>query len=187
MTSTTSTATLPKTGSYAIDPAHTEVGFIARHLIGTKVRGRFTDVSGTFTVAENPEESTLEAVAQAASIHTGQVQRDDHLRTNDFLDVPNYPTLTLKSTGLKQVDDTRWVMTGDLTIRGVTKPVDFDLEFLGEGASMQEGKTVVAFSARAEIDRRDFGVSFNHSLLDGSVVVGNKVVIEIETEAGLAD
>ena len=187
MTSTTSIATLPKTGTYAIDPAHTEVGFIARHLIGTKVRGRFTDVSGTFTVAENPEESTLEAVAQAASIHTGQVQRDDHLRTNDFLDVPNYPTLTLKSTGLKQVDDTRWVMTGDLTIRGVTKPVDFDLEFLGEGASMQEGKTVVAFSARAEIDRRDFGVSFNHSLLDGSVVVGNKVVIEIETEAGLAD
>ena len=77
-------------------------------------------------------------------------------------------------------------MTGDLTIRGVTKSVDFDLEFLGEGASMQEGKTVVAFSARAEIDRRDFGVSFNHSLLDGSVVVGNKVVIEIETEAGLS-
>ncbi len=187
MTSTTSTATLPKTGTYAIDPAHTEVGFIARHLIGTKVRGRFTDVSGTFTVAENPEESTLEAVAQAASIHTGQVQRDEHLRTNDFLDVANYPTLTLRSTGLKRVDDTHWAMTGDLTIRGVTKPVDFDVEFLGEGASMQEGKSVVAFSARAEIDRRDFGVSFNHSLLDGSVVVGNKVVIEIETEAGLAD
>jgi polyisoprenoid-binding protein YceI len=187
MSTTTSTATLPKAGAYAIDPAHTEVGFIARHLIGTKVRGRFTDVSGTFTVADKPEDSTLEAVAQAASIHTGQEQRDDHLRTNDFLDVPNYPTVTLKSTGLRRVDDTHWVMTGDLTIRGVTKSVDFDLEFLGEGASMQEGKSVVAFSARAEIDRRDFGVSFNHSLLDGSVVVGNKVVIEIETEAGLSD
>jgi polyisoprenoid-binding protein YceI len=187
MSSTTSTATLPKAGAYAIDPAHTEVGFVARHLIGTKVRGRFTDVSGTFTVADNPEESTLEAVAQSASIHTGQEQRDDHLRTNDFLDVPNYPTITLKGTGLRRVDDTHWVMTGDLTIRGVTKSVDFDLEFLGEGASMQEGKSVVAFSARAEIDRRDFGVSFNHSLLDGSVVVGNKVVIEIETEAGLSD
>ena len=99
MTTTTSIATLPKAGTYTIDPAHTEVGFVARHLIGTKVRGRFTDVSGTFTVAENPEESTLEAVAQAASIHTGQVQRDDHLRTNDFLDVPNYPTLTLKARG----------------------------------------------------------------------------------------
>jgi polyisoprenoid-binding protein YceI len=185
--STTSTQTLPKAGTYVIDPAHTEVGFVARHLVGTKVRGRFTDVSGTFTVAENPEDSSVEAVVQAASIHTNQLQRDDHLRTNDFLDVPNYPTLTLKSTGLKRVDDTHWVLTGDLTVRGVTKSVDFDLEFLGEGASMQEGKTVVAFEATATIDRRDFGVSFNHSLLDGSVVVGNKVVLEIEAEASLAE
>ncbi len=146
--STTSTTTLPQAGTYTIDPTHTEVGFIARHLIGTKVRGRFTDVSGTFTVAENPSESSLEAQVAAASIHTNQPQRDEHLRTNDFLDVPNYPTLNLKSTGLKQVDDTRWVLTADLTIRGVTKSVDFNLEFLGEGPSMVEGKTVVAFSAR---------------------------------------
>jgi polyisoprenoid-binding protein YceI len=187
MTTTSNRQTLPRTGTYVIDPAHTEVGFVARHLVGTKVRGRFTDVSGTFTVADNPEDSTLDAVVQAASIHTNQPQRDDHLRTNDFLDVPNHPTLTLTSTGLKRVDDTHWVMTGDLTIRGVTKSVDFDLEFLGEGPSMQEGKTVVAFSATATIDRRDFGVSFNHSLLDGSVVVGNKVVIEIEVEATQAD
>ena len=187
MTNTTSTATLPKVGTYAIDPTHTEVGFVARHLVGTKVRGRFTEVEGTFTVAENPEDSTLDATVQAASIHTNQSQRDDHLRTNDFLDVPNNPTLTLVGKGLKRVDDTNWVMTTDLTIRGVTKSVDFDLEFLGEGASMQEGKTVVAFSATGTIDRRDFGVSFNHSLLDGSVVVGNKVVIEIETEAALAE
>ena len=185
--STTGTATLPQTGTYVIDPAHTEVGFVARHLIGTKVRGHFTEFSGTFTVAENPEASTLEAEAKAASIETNQSMRDDHLRTNDFLDVTNYPTLTLVSTGLRRVDDSQWVLTGDLTIRGVTKSVDFDLEFLGEGASMQEGKTVVAFSATATIDRRDFGVSFNHSLLDGSVVVGNKVVIEIETEAALAE
>jgi len=183
----TDTVTLPKAGTYTIDPAHTEVGFVARHLIGTKVRGRFTDVTGSFVVAEPIENSTVEATVQAASIHTNQPQRDDHLRTNDFLDVPNYPTLTLKSTGLKQVDGSHFVLSTDLTIRGVTKPVDFDLEFLGEGAAMAEGKTVVAFSATADIDRRDFGVSFNHSLLDGSVVVGNKVVIEIEVEAGLAD
>jgi polyisoprenoid-binding protein YceI len=183
MSTTQSTATLPKVGTYTIDPAHTEVGFVARHLVGTKVRGRFTEVEGTFTVAEKPEDSTLQATVQAASIHTSQPQRDDHLRTNDFLDVPNNPTLTLVSTGLKQVDESHWTLSTDLTIRGVTKAVDFDLEFLGEGASMQEGKTVVAFSASATIDRRDFGVSFNHSLLDGSVVVGNKVVIEIETEA----
>jgi polyisoprenoid-binding protein YceI len=186
MTTGTSTSTLPQVGTYAIDPAHTDVGFVARHLVGTKVRGRFTDVEGTFTVAEKPEDSTLQATVQAESIFTGQAQRDDHLRTNDFLDVPNHPTLTLVSTGLRQVDETNWVMTTDLTVRGVTKSVDFDLEFLGEGASMQEGKSVVAFSASATIDRRDFGVSFNHSLLDGSVVVGNKVVIEIETEAALA-
>jgi polyisoprenoid-binding protein YceI len=181
-----STATLPTTGTYAIDPAHTEVGFIARHLIGTKVRGRFTEVAGTFTVAEPIEDSTLEATVQAASIHTNQSMRDDHLRTNDFLDVENFPTLTIKSTGIKHVDGNEFVLTGDLTIRGVTKSVEFDLEFLGEGPSMQEGKTVVAFTASAEIDRRDFGVVFNHSLLDGSVVVGNKVVIELEVEAGLA-
>ncbi|HEX4434919.1 MAG TPA: YceI family protein [Acidimicrobiales bacterium] len=187
MSTTTGTNTLPKVGTYTIDPAHTDVGFVARHLVGTKVRGRFTDVEGTFTVAENPAESSLQATVQANSIFTGQVQRDDHLRTNDFLDVPNHPTLTLVSTGLRQVDDTNWVMTTDLTVRGVTKSVDFDLEFLGEGASMQEGKTVVAFSASATIDRRDYGVSFNHSLLDGSVVVGNKVVIEIETEAAQAE
>ena len=186
MTSTT-ISTLPRTGTYVIDPAHTEVGFISRHLVGTKVRGRFTEVSGTFTVADNPEDSTLSAEVQAASIHTNQSMRDDHLRSNDFLDVPNHPTLTLQSTGLRQVDDTHWVLTADLTIRGVTKSVDFDLEFLGEGPSMQEGKTVVAFEATAKIDRRDFGVNFNHSLLDGSVVVGNKVEIEIEVEASLAD
>ena len=187
MTTTSTTAILPKTGTYTVDPAHSEVGFVARHLIGTKVRGRFTEASGTFTVAENPEDSTLEAVVNAASIHTNQSMRDDHLRTNDFLDVATYPTLELKSTGLKQVREDRWILSTDLTIRGVTRPVDFDLEFLGEGPSMQEGKTVVAFSASADIDRRDFGVSFNHALLDGSVVVGNKVTIEIEVEASLAE
>jgi polyisoprenoid-binding protein YceI len=185
--SSTQTVTLPKTGTYVVDPAHAEIGFVARHLIGTKVRGRFTEFSGTFTVAENPEESTLEAEAKAASIHTNQSMRDDHLRTNDFLDVETYPTLNLKSTGLERVSDAKWKLATDLTIRGVTKPVVFDLEYLGEGASMQEGKSVVAFSAEAEIDRRDFGVSFNHALLDGSVVVGNKVKIELEVEAGLAE
>jgi polyisoprenoid-binding protein YceI len=182
----TTTATLPQTGTYTVDPAHTEVGFVARHLIGTKVRGRFTEATGSFTIAENPEDSTLEAQVNTASIHTNQSMRDDHLRTNDFLDAETYPTITLKSTGVKKITDQEWTLTADLTIRGVTKSVDFDLEFLGEGPSMQEGKTVVAFSATAEIDRRDFGVSFNHSLLDGSVVVGNKVTIEVEVEASLA-
>ena len=182
-----STITLPTPGVYTVDPAHTEVGFVARHLVGTKVRGRFAEFSGTFTVAENPEQSTLEAEVKTASIHTNQSMRDDHLRTNDFLDADNFPTLTLKSTGVKKISDTQYKVTTDLTIRGVTHPVEFDLEYLGQGASMAEGKSVVAFSAEAEIDRRDFGVVFNHSLLDGSVVVGNKVKIELEVEAALAE
>jgi polyisoprenoid-binding protein YceI len=183
----TNTVTLPKPGTYVVDTAHAEIGFVARHLIGTKVRGRFTEFSGTFTVGENPEDSTLEAEAVATSIHTNQSMRDDHLRTSDFLDAEHFPKLTLKSTGLKRITDTEWTLTADLTIRGVTKSVDFDLEYLGEGPAMQDDKSVVAFSASAEIDRRDWGVSFNGSLRDGSIVVGNKIKIELEVEAGLAD
>jgi polyisoprenoid-binding protein YceI len=183
----TETVTLPKPGTYVVDPAHSEVGFVARHLIGTKVRGRFAEFSGTFTVAGNPEDSTLVAEAVASSIHTNQGMRDDHLRTSDFLDSENFPNVTLKSTGLKRITDSQWKLTADLTIRGVTKSVVFDLEYLGEGPAMQDDKTVVAFSASAEIDRRDFGVSFNGSLRDGSIVVGNKIKIELEAEAGLAE
>jgi polyisoprenoid-binding protein YceI len=178
---------LPKAGKYVVDPAHSEAGFVARHLIGTKVRGRFGEFTGSFTIAEDPEASTFEAEALVASIHTNQSMRDDHLRTNDFLDAENYPVATIKSTSITRVSDAHWKMNADVTIRGVTKPVEFDIEYLGEGLAMQEGKTVVAFSATAEIDRRDFGVSFNGSLLDGSVVVGNKVKIELEAEAGLSD
>jgi polyisoprenoid-binding protein YceI len=181
------TITAPKTGTYVIDKAHTVVGFVARHLVGTKVRGQFAEFDGTFTVADPIENSTLHAEAQAASINTGQGMRDDHLRTNDFLDAPNFPTVTLASTGITKVSDGEWKLATDLTLRGVTKPVVFDLEYLGTGPSMQEGKEVVAFSASAEIDRRDFGVSFNHSLIDGSVVVSNKVKIELEVEASLQD
>ena len=181
------TITAPKTGTYVIDKAHTVVGFVARHLVGTKVRGQFSEFDGTFTVADPIENSTLHAEAQAASINTGQGMRDDHLRTNDFLDAPNFPTVTLSSTGITKVSDGEWKLATDLTLRGVTKPVVFDLEYLGTGPSMQEGKEVIAFSASAEVDRRDFGVSFNHSLIDGSVVVSNKVKIELEVEASLQD
>jgi polyisoprenoid-binding protein YceI len=176
-------ATLPTPGKYAIDAAHTEVGFVARHLIGTKVRGRFTRFDGWFSVAERPEESHLEATVEAASIETGVAMRDDHLRTNDFLDAPSHPTLELRSTGFRQVADNHWSMAADLTIRGVTLPVSFDLEYHGSGPGMQPGSEVAAFSASAEIDRRDFGVSFNGVLEGGSIVVGNKVRIELEVEA----
>jgi len=177
--------TLPTPGTYVIDKAHTEVGFVARHLIGTKVRGRFTEFDATFVVADPPENSTLEAEVEAASINTGVDMRDDHLRTNDFLDVPNHPKLILKSTGLTRQSDTEWKLAADLTIRGVTRPVVFDLEYHGTGSGMQPDSEVVAFSATTEIDRRDFGVAFNGMLEGGNVVVGNRVKIELEVEAGL--
>jgi polyisoprenoid-binding protein YceI len=176
---------LPTPGTYAIDPAHTEVGFVARHLVGTKVRGRFTRFTGSFTVADPPEQSHLHAEVEAASIDTGVGMRDDHLRTNDFLDAPTHPSLVLESTGFTKVSDSEWKMAADLTVRGVTKPVEFDLEYHGTGPGMQPGSEVVAFSASTEIDRREFGVSFNGILEGGAIVVGNKVKIELEVEASL--
>jgi polyisoprenoid-binding protein YceI len=161
------------------------VGFVARHLIGTKVRGRFTDFEATLTIADPPEQSSLEADAVAASIETGNSMRDDHLRTNDFLDAPTFPKLTFKSTGLTKESEGEWKLAGDLTIRGITKPVVFDLEYHGTGPGMQPDAEVVAFSASTEIDRREFGVSFNAPLANGGLVVGNKVKIELEVEAAL--
>jgi polyisoprenoid-binding protein YceI len=181
----TTTVRLPTPGVYKVDPAHSEIGFVARHLIGTKVRGRFTAFDGTFTVADDPERSALEATVDAASIQTGVEMRDNHLRTNDFLDVPTYPTIALKSTGLTKVSDTEWELATELTMRGVTKPVVFDLEYHGTGPGLQPDSEVVGFSASAEIDRRDWGVSFNGVLDGGAIVVGNKVRIELEVEASL--
>jgi polyisoprenoid-binding protein YceI len=187
MSETTAAVKLPTPGAYAIDAAHSEVGFVARHLIGSKVRGRFTAFDGTIVIADPIERSSVEAKAETVSIETGVSMRDDHLRTNDFLDAPNFPTLTLKSTDLSRVTDTDWKLTADLTIRGVTKSVVFDVEYHGSGAGIQPGSEVLALSASTEIDRRDFGVSFNGVLEGGAIVVGNKVKIEIEIEAGRQD
>jgi polyisoprenoid-binding protein YceI len=183
MTNTIDTIAPPRVGTYQIDPAHTVVGFVARHLVGTKVRGRFTDFEGTVTIADPLEASTVHAVAQAASIDTGVQMRDDHLRTNDFLDAPNFPTLTIEGRGLEQVGPADYKLTADLTVRGVTKSVDFDVEFFGSGPGMAPDSEVLALSASTTIDRRDFGVSFNKALEGGGVVVGNKVTLEIEVEA----
>lgn len=179
-----SSVSLPTPGTYSIDTAHTEVGFVARHLIGTKVRGRFTDFEGTVVVADPVEDSTVEARVVTTSINTGTEMRDEHLRTNDFLDAPTHPALTLTGTGLKMLTDTEWELTADLTIRGVTKSVVFDVEYHGSGPGLQPGTEVLGLSATTEIDRRDFGVSFNGMLEGGNIVVGNKVRIELEVEAG---
>ncbi|HMD45994.1 MAG TPA: YceI family protein [Acidimicrobiales bacterium] len=175
--------TLPKSGTYTFDPAHTSVNFVARHLVGTKVRGHFAGVRGTIVIAEPIESSTVVAEVDAETIDTGVAMRDDHLRTNDFLDVPNHPTLTLKSTGLTKITETEWKLAADLTIRGVTKPVVFDLEYLGAGPGLAPDTYVFGFAATGEIDRREFGVSFSGVLDSGAIVVGNKVKIELDGEA----
>ncbi|MDA8073975.1 MAG: YceI family protein [Actinomycetota bacterium] len=184
MSEQTTAVKLPTPGTYTVDPAHSEVGFVARHLIGSKVRGRFTKFEGTIVIADPIEHSSVEAQAETASIETGVQMRDDHMRTNDFLDASNFPTLSLESTGLTKVTDTEWKLAADLTIRGVTKSVVFDVEYHGSGPGTQPGSEVLALSASTEIDRRDFGVSFSGVLEGGAIVVGNRVRIELEVEAG---
>lgn len=178
---------LPAPGVYNVDAVHSAVGFIVRHLVASKVRGNFTDFSGVITIGDTPETSSLEATVQAASITTNNEMRDGHIKSADFLDLENYPTLTLKSTKITSKGGDNFEMVGDLTMRGVTKSVVFELELLGSGPSTAPGVTVAGFEARAEIDRRDFNVSFQGSLENGSLVVGNKVTLEFTVEAAKQD
>jgi polyisoprenoid-binding protein YceI len=181
---TPDTSILPAPGVFVVDPTHSNIEFVARHLVGSKVRGRFTEFTGTITVADPVEQSTVEAEVQAASLHTAQEQRDAHVRSADFLDADQYPTLTLKSTGLTSRGQGRFTLDTDLTIHGVTRPVAFDLEYLGTGPGLAPGSEVIALEATADIDRRDFDVKFSAALPDaGGLVVGNKVRIELTIEA----
>lgn len=173
----------PAPGVYNVDAVHSTIGFVARHLVAAKVRGNFTDFSGVITVGDTIESSSVEATVQTASITTNNETRDGHLKSGDFLEQETYPTLTLKSTKITPKGGDKYELTADLTVKGITKPVIFDLEFLGTGPSMAPGVAVTGFEARGEIDRRDFGVNFEGALENGSLVVGNKVVIEIAVEA----
>jgi polyisoprenoid-binding protein YceI len=171
-------------GTWQIDPAHSAVTFTARHMMVAKVRGRFTDFSADVVIADDPLQSTVNATVQMASIETGDSGRDDHLRTNDFFDIENHPTMTFRSTGLEASGD-EYRLHGDLTIRGVTKPVTFDLEVGGAGKDPW-GNTKAGFTATGTINRKDFGVEWNAPLETGGVLVGDKVTIEIDIEAALA-
>ena len=173
----------PTPGVYTVDAVHSSVTFVARHLVASKVRGSFLAFEGVVTVGENAESSSVTATVQAASITTNNEMRDGHLKSSDFLDLENHPTLSLRSTKIAPKGGDNYELETDLTIRGVTKPVTFDLEFLGAGPGMAPGVTVLGFEARAEIDRRDFGVNFEGSLENGSLVVSNKIVLELAVEA----
>jgi polyisoprenoid-binding protein YceI len=167
-------------GHWTVDPVHSRVGFVARHMMVTKVRGTFTDYQGDVTIAENPLDSTVSVVVQMASIETGNGDRDGHLRTNDFFDVTQYPTMTFESTSV-EADDGSYKLHGDLTLKGVTKPVTFDVEFEGVTGDPWGG-TRAGFSAEATINRKDWGVEWNAPLETGGVMVGDKVQIELDIQ-----
>jgi polyisoprenoid-binding protein YceI len=174
--------TIPAAGTYLLDQAHKRVGFVARHMMVSKVRGEFREAEATITVAENPLESAVTATIKAASIDTNQADRDNHLRGSDFLEVEKYPTIEFRSTGVKSREGNEFVLGGELTIKGVTRPVDLQVEFEGTGRS-PFGQDIFGFTATTEIDREEFGLTWNVALETGGVLVGKKVKIEIEGEA----
>lgn len=171
---------VPATGTYVFDPTHTRIEAVARHLMVTRVRGHFAEYEGTVIVAEDPTESSVELTLQAASIATGVEDRDGHLRSPDFLDVENHPTLTFKSTSI-QPEGTGWILNGDLTIIGRTNPVSLDLEFLGVIADPW-GNAKSAFSASGEFNRKDFGLTWNVPLEGGGFLVSELFKLEIEAQ-----
>jgi polyisoprenoid-binding protein YceI len=173
---------IPAAGTYLLDAAHKRVGFVVRHLMVSKVRGEFAEATATITVTDNPLESSVTATIQTASVSTGQNDRDNHLRTGDFFEAEKYPTIDFRSTGVKSHDGNEFVLAGELTIKGVTKPVELNVEFEGAGRSPY-GFDLFGFSASTEIDREDWGLTYNMALESGGVMIGKKVKIEIEGEA----
>ncbi|GIJ47202.1 polyisoprenoid-binding protein [Virgisporangium aliadipatigenens] len=174
--------TIPAPGTYSIDPAHTEVGAVVRHLVVSKVRGSFHNVTGTITVAEDPLKSSVVAEIPAETINTRVADRDAHLRSADFLDVENHPKLTFASTGVVKSDGNEFVLRGDLTIRGVTREVELAVEFDGVTGTPY-GTEMISFTASFEFDREDFGILWNQALETGGVMVSKKVKVEIDAQA----
>ncbi len=167
---------------WTFDAVHSSINFSVRHLVISKVRGRFKEWTGTLDIDEaNPSASRLEVVIAAASIDTDEPKRDEHLRNNDFLDVPNHPTITFRGTKVHKIDGSRLQLTGDLTIRGVTRPVTLDVEYSPTVKDPWGGERR-AFTATTAINRMDFGVAFNPLMETGGFVVGDKIDIAVEVE-----
>jgi polyisoprenoid-binding protein YceI len=178
---TTDFATL--TGTYTFDPAHSRVGFVARHAMVTKVRGAFNEFEGTAVIdGANPANSSATVTVQVASVDTRNAQRDGHLRTNDFLDVENYPTITFTSTAIAHVGGNDFEVTGDLTIKDVTKTITIPLEF--QGAAVDPfGNQRIGFEGSTTIVRSEYGVTYNAALETGGVLVSDKITLEFEISA----
>ena len=177
------TLTQPLTGDYVLDASHSRIGFVARHAMVTKVRGAFNDFEGSAVIdGERPENSSATVTLQVASIDTRNEQRDGHLRTNDFLDVEKYPTITFTSTAISHEGGTDFVVTGDLTIKDVTKSISIPLEFQG-AAKDPFGNDRIGLEGSVTINRKDWGVNWNAALETGGVLVSEKVTLEFEISA----
>jgi polyisoprenoid-binding protein YceI len=171
------------TGNYQLDPTHSRIGFVARHAMITKVRGSFNEFEGSgYFDAENPAQSRLQLTIKAASIDTRNAQRDEHLRSNDFLALDEYPEITFTSTSVEQDGEDHFRVSGDLTVRGVTKPVAVDFEFTGSAVD-PFGNTRIGFEGATTINRKDWGVNWNAALEAGGVLVSEKVTLEFEVSA----
>jgi polyisoprenoid-binding protein YceI len=171
------------TGTWDIDPTHSTVGFSVRHMMVSKVRGYFRDFSGEIVTAGDPAQSSVTARIDMDSIDTRQEQRDAHIRSADFFDVGNHTEMTFRSTEVRAVG-ADWTVVGDLTIKGITKPVELELELNGFGPDAYGG-TRAGFSATTVINRRDFGVDIDMPMDGGGVVVSDKINVELEIEAVL--
>jgi len=177
---TASVASALSAGTWAVDPAHSSIGFAVRHLMVSKVRGTFDTFSGAITVSEDGTPSVSAEIA-VGSVNTGNEQRDAHVKAADFFDVENHPTATFVSTGVR-ADGEDYVVSGDFTLKGVTKPVDLKLEFNGVNPGMGHGE-VAGFTATTVLNRKDFGVDVDMPLETGGTVIGDKVTITLEIEA----
>ena len=185
MTETTTVTNIPGyvAGTWTIDPVHSEVGFSVRHMMVSKVRGKFTTFSGQLITGASPLDSSVTAEIDLSSINTGNEQRDGHIRSADFFEVETYPTMTYRSTGVREHGGD-YVLDGDLTLKGVTRNVPLTLELNGFGPD-PFGGTRAGFTATGEINRRDFNVSFSAPMETGGAVVADKISLHLEIEAVL--
>jgi polyisoprenoid-binding protein YceI len=168
-------------GAYALDPSHTHVGFLARHLVVSKVRGTFEKVDAAIRVGESLETSGVDVTIDVASLTSRDEKRDAHLRSADFFDVEKFPTMTFHSTGITAGAAGHYAVTGDLTIRDQSRPVTLDVEYLGDQKTPW-GTSVSVITASAEIDRDEWGLNWNVALESGGVLVSKKIQLEIEAE-----
>jgi polyisoprenoid-binding protein YceI len=182
MASTTqAVSNVPTAGTYTLDQSHSIVSFSARHLMVSKVRGRFPVTEGKLVVDHDPTKSTVEAVIDVRAVDSGDPKRDEHLRSADFFDADNYPTATFRSTKVVDKGDGEFTLEGQLTVRGKTRPVTMHGEFLGSQASPW-GDTRIGFTAETEVSRKDWGLDFNVALETGGVLVGDKIKLTIDAE-----